>query len=77
MERGTGEVLQLNRQSDKEKFLKALSVFSIVFGVGILTTLGLMINTAIQTQGKSINFFTSHTNIAKTSFAQTIKSISI
>ncbi|MCP0913109.1 MULTISPECIES: hypothetical protein [Legionella] len=53
----TAAILQENRQSTGEFMLKLLSVISILIGVGIFTTLGLMVKRAIQTRGYSCNFF--------------------
>ncbi|MCP0914618.1 MULTISPECIES: hypothetical protein [Legionella] len=51
------ETLRLNRQSFMEVFLKILSCVSIPLGIGILTTLILIIKRHIDSQGASWNFF--------------------
>jgi hypothetical protein len=50
-------VLTKNNQSKMEYNLKLLSVIGILFGVGIFTTLGLVIKRLYDTGGTSINFF--------------------
>ncbi|RUQ81623.1 hypothetical protein [Legionella septentrionalis] len=67
-EPGMADVLKNNRQSEAEKFFKILSVVASIFGVGLITTLGLMINTLVQTKGRSANFFTSHTKVLNYTF---------
>lgn len=51
------KILTKNHQSENEYYLKLLSVISIIFGVGIITTLGLTIKRYCDSGGSSINFF--------------------
>lgn len=53
----TLKILTKSRQSQSEYLLKLLSVFSILIGVGIFTTLGLMCKRLYDSSGTSINFF--------------------
>jgi Ubiquitin family len=51
------DILTTNLQSKTEFNLKLLSLIGILFGVGIFTTLGLVIKRLYDTGGTSINFF--------------------
>ena len=51
------EILTKNRQSQSEHILKVLSVVSILIGVGIFSTLGLVFKRLYDSGGTSINFF--------------------
>ncbi len=53
----TAAILTKNRQSQSEYYLKMLSVVSILIGVGIFTTLGLVFKRLYDSGGSSINFF--------------------
>lgn len=53
----TMEILSKNHQSKSEHNLKLLSVISILIGVGIFTTLGLVFKRLYDSGGTSINFF--------------------
>ncbi|RUQ79168.1 hypothetical protein [Legionella septentrionalis] len=53
----TKDILYKNRQSQTEYYLKVLSLISIFAGVGIFTTLGLVIKRLYDTRGNSANFF--------------------
>ena len=53
----TMEILTKNRQSQSEHILKVLSVVSILIGVGIFSTLGLVFKRLYDSGGTSINFF--------------------
>ncbi len=53
----TLELLERNRQSASEQRLKLLSVISICLGIGIFTTLGLVMKRLYDSGGSSINFF--------------------
>lgn len=53
----TREILTKNIQSQSEHYLKVLSVVSILIGVGIFTTLGLVFKRLYDSNGTSINFF--------------------
>ena len=53
----TQDILETQRESNCEYYLKLLSVISILVGVGIFTTIGLSIKRLHDTAGKSFNFF--------------------
>lgn len=53
----TVEILTRNQQSQSEQWLKIVSVASILVGVGIFTTLGLVLKRLYDSGGTSINFF--------------------
>ena len=53
----TRDILTKNRQSQSEHILKILSVVTILIGVGIFPTLGLVFKRLYDSGGTSINFF--------------------
>lgn len=53
----TLELLSKNRQSQRERDLKFLSIISICIGIGVFTTLGLVCKRLYDSGGTSINFF--------------------
>lgn len=55
----TLKIIQKDNESSTEHALKILSVISILVGIGIFTTLGLVCKRLYDTQGRSCNFFKS------------------